>query len=95
MPNCFELRRKTDGERENFSVIDDLMREHFGAPPDPDKYYRGWYDGIGLALAMGMTFEQIVAKYEEISEKDGAAIARWLDEHYVSGAWYAPRSITG
>jgi hypothetical protein len=86
MPNCFSLTDKRTGELASLSGVDDRMREHFGAPPDPDKFYESWYNVIGFALACGRTLPELI---ERLAGKDEAlhAIALWLAEHYTSDAW--------
>ena len=44
-----------------------------------------------MALAMGMTLEQIRDKYREINEPDGVKITEWLMEHFTSDAFYTPK----
>jgi hypothetical protein len=86
MPNCFSLTDKRTGELASLSGVDDRMREHFGAAPDPVKYYESWYDIIGLSLALGRTLPELIERY---AGKDEVlhAIALWLAEHYVTDAW--------
>jgi len=97
MPGCFSFQRKNDPDQKNvpFNLIDDEMRVHFGAEPDPIRYYYGWYDHIGLALAMGQSLEQIRDRFKELDEPMGISITEWLMEHFNTNAYYAPRSITG
>jgi hypothetical protein len=95
MPNCFQLTRKGDTHPSPLVLIDDLICEHFGVEPDPVKYLAGWYDSIGLKLAMGQSFPQIIASYKEYEEKypnDSwprtlGAIAVWLDANYTTDSW--------
>lgn len=84
MPNCFQLWR--DGAAVPLGVIDDEMREHFYAPPDPDRFYESWYDAIGYQLAMGRTFAQAredLADYPQLVE-----IADWLEARFTVRSWY-------
>jgi len=96
MPNCFQLIDKTTEQAEKFSVIDDKLCAHLGVEPHPKHYYRGWYDSIGLALAVGKSFEEILATVQEPHptygvDEESIKIVKWLDEHYTSTAWYAPK----
>lgn len=86
MPNCFTLCKKEDPKTPvAFSKIDDELRVHFEEPPDDKTYLGGWYDLVGTALAHGMTWD----KMREIFEGEGMlAIVDYLEEHYVSSAWY-------
>jgi hypothetical protein len=62
MPNCFQLCR--DGQAVALQQIDEEMCNHFNAPCDPVRWFRGWYDFIGFDLATGRDFAQIRAIYE-------------------------------
>lgn len=91
MPAYFVLTRKDNptGEPVKFATIDEEMCEHFGVTPDPVKYYRGWYDVIGEALAMGASFEKIRECFVTNDEQNGIAIVDFLDANFVSDAWYS------
>ena len=74
MPNFFQLCRKTDGQPENLSKIDEDLCGLLGETPDPDYYVRpladapaftNWYDSIGGRLACGWPLE---------GEKDGKTL---------------------
>ena len=84
MPACFTLTKWGETEPSKFAQIDDEMREHFGAPPDAEHYYRAWYEVEGLGLAGGMTWDKL---REILPER--AAIINWLEENYVAEAWYS------
>ena len=89
MPNCFTLTDKTTGERAVFAYIDNDMRKHFNQPDDPDKYLWGWYDIIGLGLALGNSWDElrsINATYPEMLD-----VIDYLEERYTPDAWYQPR----
>lgn len=102
MPNCFQLSRKTS---EKFSPvplahIDNEMCEHFKVEPHPVAYYRGWVDDIGFSLAMGKSFDQIIAQIQTAVdslatdtdnlpyEQRRMEIAKWLNENFTSDAFY-------
>lgn len=86
MPVCFQLYRKGQTEPLAFQVIDDEMREHFKAPPDPVNYYERWYDTIGLGLACGHDWEMIKAFFPA-----KAAIIDWMAERFSADAWREPK----
>lgn len=91
MPACFQLRVKGEKEPSTFVDIDDKLCEHFGVTPDKEKYMNGWYDSIGLRLAIGRSFFEIQEEFDEIDEpwaKRHYEIAVWLDNHYTADAWY-------
>lgn len=92
MPNCFALIRKTTGERAVLQQVDDEMRQHFGAEPDPEHWFCHWYDTIGFALACGKSFEWCREKVRESGEsaEDHAFSLRlidWLDENFTADCW--------
>lgn len=96
MPNCFQLFRKGEKEPAILQKVDDELRVAFEQPPDPENWLGGWYNYIGLCLAVGNSFEEIIADFDQrvandptdYWAKDMADIARWLNEHYTSDAWY-------
>ena len=87
MPNYFKLTKVGDDTASKFCDIDDLMCEHFGTVPDPVKYYCGWYDSIGLYLAIGKDWEDIKASLDGYGKLQDIAI--WLEDNYVADAWYS------
>ena len=97
MPNCFQLIRKTTGQAEKFSVIDNEICAHLGVQPHPVYYHNGWYDSIGLSIACGKTIPQLIEQTQQDIAKDNGnndyyvthlAILNYLSEHFVSNAWY-------
>jgi len=83
MPNCFTLTPKDGDKPKVFAEIDDEMREHFGAPADAENWYLGWYDTIGLLLALGKTWDEIRTTLPTLSH-----IVDYLEERYIPNAWY-------
>ncbi len=91
MPNCFQLIQKSSGKPEKFAEIDDKLCEFLGVQPSPTKYYRGWYDSLGMLAASGRTWSQILEIYAEEIENDDPELGRiiqWFDENYTTNAWY-------
>jgi len=84
MPNRFTLNDKETGKPEKFASIDDRMREHFGAEPDDTNWYLGWYDTLGLAFAMGKSWEQIE---EMFHDDEPLQVIGWLKSNYDIHAW--------
>ena len=84
MPAYFTLTKKGETKPSTFVAIDEALCAHFGVTPDPNLYYRSWYDIEGLGLAMGYDWN----KLREINpnRKD---IINWLEENYISDAWYS------
>ena len=84
MPACFTLTKKGETKPSTFVAIDEALCAHFGVTPDPDLYYRSWYDIEGLGLAMGYDWN----KLREINP-DRKPIIDWLEENYLPDAWYS------
>lgn len=70
---------------ENFTEIDNAMCQHFGVEPDPDYFYRSWYDLIGFGLAVGRTY----AELRELAP-GYAPVIDWLEANYTVKAYYCP-----
>ena len=87
MPNYFALCKKGTTERVPFSQIDDEICAALGFIVDADKYAYHWYDIIGLRLAMGQNFDQIIEAVSDEQFPELGNIARWLKENYTSDAW--------
>jgi hypothetical protein len=98
MPNCFSLTRKSDKDAGPVSLqqIDNEMRIHFKEPPDPAHWLWSWYDTLGLALSLGLSFDHIIQDcHANLAEYPGdigyykrkLSIAEYLNEHFVSDAW--------
>jgi hypothetical protein len=88
MPNCFTLRKHDAQELSNFTEIDEAICAHFGWPVDPVKYAYWWYDIIGLRLACGQGWDEIIAAVSDEEFPELGNIARWLKENYTSDAWH-------
>ncbi len=81
MPNCFQLSRPGVGPVA-LQTIDEEMCKHFEVPCDPVRWYREWYNIIGLGLACGKSFEQlrnILPQHLDIID--------WLDSQFTADAW--------
>ena len=96
MPACFTLTRKGESTPSSLQHIDDEMRIEFGEEPDEVLWLWGWYDTLGLALAMGRTWEQLREQFAEdpaeserinMSRRGMLVVIDWLDEHYIPNAW--------
>lgn len=97
MPNCFQLTRKSalhEGPVK-FILIDEEMCKHFNLPCDPVQWHNGWYDYIGLCLALGDDWDKIRQGIREW-EKDGSIspyaahmieICDWLEANFTPNAW--------
>lgn len=105
MPSCFSLTPRFDPEHGPMVLahIDDVLRKVYGHPPNDKAWLMGWYDRIGLALACGQSFEEIIASLDkQILELEVDSpyllgthlqrdIAKWLDHHFIANAWREQR----
>jgi hypothetical protein len=93
MPNSFQFIDKQTNEAEKFSIIDDKLRVHMGAPPNDEMYYAGWYDAFGELAAMGKSFAEMKVMYEAegLLNAHTRKLLNWFDEHYRTTAWYMPK----
>lgn len=96
MANCFTLTRKGESKPASLQAIDDEMRIEFGEEPDPERWLWSWYDTLGLALAMGRTWEQLREQFAEdpdeserinMSRRRMLAVIDWLEANYVPNTW--------
>ena len=85
MSRCFALTKKGENKPTKLQAIDDEMRVAFGAPPDSSQWFRGWYNIIGLGLAVGKTFEQLTELFNDDAEL--VAVIDYLAERYMSDCW--------
>lgn len=86
MSNYFTLTRNGSDKPAAFTLIDEEICQHFGAPVDDDRYFMEWYNTIGLGLAIGKTWEQL----EEIFKNSPTTlkIISFLRNNYTADAWY-------
>jgi len=78
MPACFQLTSIHTGKPTNFIDIDDEICLALSVPTNPDLYYLGWYDFIGLRLATGKSFTDIKDHLSEL----------WLaDDNPITSEW--------
>ena len=95
MAACFQLIPIGSTEEATLGSIDEAICEHFNVPEDPHMSYNNWFGAIGLKLAMGETFDEIIAYYEREDVKcddiqwcaEMAEIAKFLQSSY------SPRSL--
>ena len=95
MPGYFQLFPIGSTEAATLQSINEAICEHFNAPVDPKEFYYHWFYAIGVNLAMGETFDEIIAYYEREDVKcddiqwcaEMAEIAKFLQSSY------SPRSL--
>lgn len=103
MPNCFQLTPVNGTEPAKLQEVDNrLWREVGKVEPDPKKWFRGWYNTIGLKLALGKSFEEIRKDFWSYGRKstdeeerdyyaDMMEVSDFLQDNYTANAWYQPR----
>jgi hypothetical protein len=100
MPNCFQLTPIGSNEPEPLQTIDNRMWVELGnTKPSKTKWFCGWYNIIGFALACGHDFEHIrntlksqmeTALDSELEHYNTlVTITNWLQDHYTANAWYS------
>lgn len=87
MPVCFQLTRIGDSKPASLVSIDNAICQHFGVNAHEKQYYRHWYDTIGLMLALGHSFHDVIDRLWEYEDYERLPIAAWLAEHYTPDAW--------
>lgn len=96
MPNCFQLfAKKADGTVESRPVIltfvDELICSNFGAEVHPTRWYYGWYDVIGFAIAMGKPLGSQELRDYVADRPANPEMLLWildfLENHFSSNAW--------
>ncbi len=87
MPNCFTLTKKDEAKPRPLKDIDTDLWDHFegGEPDGNEQWYHHWYNFIGLLLAVGKTFQEVIKLCEDFTMRE---IAVYLEENYTSNAWY-------
>ena len=85
MPNCFKLTRMGEAEPTPLTKVDtELWVKFEGAEPEGnDRWYKGWYDCIGPALACGQDWEWCRKAYKGL-----IPIINYLEANYSVDAWY-------
>jgi hypothetical protein len=88
MPNCFTLTRKTELEAGpvQLTLIDEELCAYLGQEVDPDNWVYGWYNSIGLMLAIGKSFEECREIFAESNHL--LPIVAYLEANFVTDAWY-------
>ena len=85
MPNCFKLISKATGEAASLCKVDEELCAVLDVPVSPVRYVEGWFDCIGLGLALGCNWEQLTKKYH--NDEPLLKCIAYLSEHYTSDAW--------
>lgn len=89
MPSVYVLKKK-DGRmslkgNKQFIRVDEELCEHFGVEPHDVNWYQNWENNIGVFLATGKTFQEIL-EHDWLDDDQKAAI-RWIEANYDVDAW--------
>ena len=84
MPNCFTLTKIGEDKPSIFATIDDDLRVYFNEEPDADRWLYSWYDIVGLALALGHSWEKM---REYITDPGNLKVIDYLEKRYTINAW--------
>lgn len=82
MPNCFTLTRIGETVPSTLSRVDEELCHYFGAEVHPKRYYAGWVDIEGFALALGKSWEWMRQEWP-----DRVEIIDYLCSNYESDAF--------
>ena len=85
MPNCFTLTPIGTNEPASLISVDEAMCRFFGFRPNEVRYFRSWFDIIGLGLACGKSFDELIDRFKDYG--DLLAIVYWLKANYRPNAW--------
>lgn len=88
MPNCFTLTKIGDSEPMPLAKVDELVCAHLGAPVHPTKYCCWWFDAVGFLLAMGRSFDDIIASVDFADwSEELQKITHYLKANFTANAW--------
>lgn len=102
MPVCFDLTPRADPGHGPMMLqdIDKVLCDALGQPCHPKYWLVGWYDYIGFRLAVGSTFDKLIAEFQDYLVKDAKsgdesfkktalllACAIYLRDNFISNAW--------
>lgn len=82
MPNCFRLISREDDRPVLLAEIDNRMCEHFEVEPHETRWYRYWYECLGMSFAMGKTIDETRELFPEYND-----ILDWIDSNFTIDAW--------
>lgn len=86
MPNCFSLTRKGEDKPTRLATVDEELCGLLERPVDEKFYVCGWFDSIGLALALGKTWDEQREIFKDSPEAQ--KIITYLEANYTANAWY-------
>jgi len=80
----FQLTPKNDPKAKpvEFNIIDCWMCDWVGVKEDPDKWYKNWYNTIGLELACGKDWRWCRDNFENMDD-----VIDYLETHFDVSSW--------
>lgn len=87
MAACFNLTKKGESEPTLLQTVDEELCRYFGVEPHATAWFRNWYNQVGFMLALGYSFDDVIAHYAEYECTDLEDITEWLKKHYIVAAW--------
>lgn len=78
------LTLKGENHPAEFQQIDNEMRKAFSQPADTAHWLWGWYDVLGLPLAMGKNWAWL---REKVEDENLLRAIDWLESRYEVDCW--------
>ena len=87
MPNCFQLIDKETGEAVILQELDNTLWMKFtgSVPKINNRWYKNWYNTIGLLLACGKNWDEI---REDLVDGEPDPVIDYLEERFTPSSWY-------
>jgi len=63
MTKFFYLTKIGEDSTSSLNSVDEALCNHFGEPVSSDYWYQDWYNTLGLALAVGRSWENMKKVY--------------------------------
>jgi len=93
MAVCFSLTKQGEDQPSSLVAIDEAICAYMGVEPDPDRYYRDWYDRIGFKLAMGDDWDTIRERYWDLRCDEMVQVINFLEDNYRPSAWAERKTV--
>ena len=85
MTTRVSFTRISDAQGIDAQTVDDELRAAFGAEPNDIEWFCGWYDTIGLGLALGRSLDELRDVFENSSQL--LSIIEHMDKCYAVDVW--------
>lgn len=93
MPSCVQFKSRASSEIAMLAAVDESVCSHFHVDPDPERFYEGWFDTIGLLLAMDRRGVELRDEIRRVWGDDDSQmklmleLAKFLEATYDIGSW--------